>query len=113
MLRGRMKCHVIRLISKFYPIHPKADLFKTHPNPTVATRRYVEQKVSELLGAQSLYLCGIIRTRVPLRFVPCRSALLIMYPRWNLYFLRTQQFASSFIKWRSAKRIERLLHQLI
>ncbi len=70
MLRGRMKRHVIRLMSKFYPIHPRADLFKNHPNPTVATRRYVKQKVSELLGAQSLYLCGFVGTRVPLRSVP-------------------------------------------
>lgn len=59
-----MKRHVVRLIDKFYPIHPRGGLLVNNPNPTIAARRFVEQKVAALLGKEALYLSGVIEPEV-------------------------------------------------
>lgn len=60
MVRGNIKKAAIKIIGDWYDLHPDEKSFGTLDPKAIAAMRkkFREQRVAELLGPESLYLCG-------------------------------------------------------
>lgn len=89
-----MKRHIVRLLSRFYPIFPKPGLFDDHANPVIATKRFIQQKVSELTG-NAMFISGILKPEVSDLASRCKLNLTGKNSNRYLHML-IQLFGSSF-----------------